>query len=184
MPEGTTERSSGDRYWYGGADSSATAVLAAVRRQRAADISMRRRTRDDMDMGETDLAALRWIIREEIEHRSVTSAGLARALGISTAAVVKVVSRLESGGYVDRMPHPSDRRVLLLGTLPGAHERLRRTLGPMHERMLRLAESLEPAERGVVIAFLDGLSAIMDAEIGVPDASPAGRTAAERAAPA
>ena len=185
MPEGTTERSSGDRYWYDGADASATAVLAAVRRQRDADASMRRRTRDDMDMGETDLTALRWIIREEIGHRPATSAGLARTLGISTAAVVKVVSRLVSGGYVDRMPHPSDRRVLLLRTLPGAHRRLRRTLGPMHERMLRLAESLEPAERAVVIAFLDRLTAIMHADPAVGNASdPAGETLDGSAAPA
>jgi hypothetical protein len=52
--------------------------------------------------------------------------------------------------------------VLLLGTLPGAHERLRRALGPMHEAMLRLASSLGPAERTAVIEFLDGLAAIVD----------------------
>ena len=94
---------------------------------------MRRRTRDDMDMGETDLAALRWIIRQERAGTPPTSAGLARALGVSTAATVKVVGRLVKGGYIERSRHPSDRRALLLGTLPGAHERLRAALGPMHE---------------------------------------------------
>lgn len=123
---------------------------------------MRRRMRDDMDMGDTDLAALRWIIEQEKAGRPATSAGLSRALVISTAATVKVVGRLIGGGYVARTSHPSDRRSLLLSTLPGAHERLRRALGPMHQRMLRLAESLEPGERDVVIDFLDRLSAILE----------------------
>ncbi len=149
-------------YWYGPAEPSAVAVLESVRRHRAAEAAMRRRIRDDMDMGDTDLAALRWIIEHERSDLPATSAGLARALGISTAATVKVVSRLSADGYVARTSHPSDRRSLLLSTLPGAHERLRRALGPMHQRMLRLAEALEPDERDVVIRFLDQLAAILD----------------------
>ncbi|WP_130353148.1 MarR family winged helix-turn-helix transcriptional regulator [Agromyces ramosus] len=178
MPRGTIESSNGDRYWYDEADPSAIAVLEAVRRHRAAEAAMRRRTRDDMDMGDTDLAALRWIIRMERGGRPATSAGLARALGITTAATVKVVARLVKGAYIERSRHPSDRRVLLLGTRPGAHERLRRALGPMHEAMLRLASSLDPAERAVVIGFLDGLAAIVDrapaAEAPVGTAAPDG----------
>lgn len=123
---------------------------------------MRRRIRDDMDMGDTDLAALRWIIEQERAGRSATSAGLSRALVISTAATVKLVGRLTDDGYIARTGHPSDRRSLLLSTLPGAHERLRRALGPMHQRMLQLAESLEPDERDVIIHFLDRLVEILD----------------------
>jgi len=162
MPRGTVKGSNGDRYWYDRADPSAMAVLEAVRRHRAAEAAMRRRMREDMDMGDTDLATLRWIISLERGGLPATSAGLARHLGISTAATVKVVARLVKGGYIERSRHPSDRRVLLLGTLPGAHERLRRALGPMHEGMLRLAASLTPAERAVVIHFLDGLADIVD----------------------
>lgn len=162
MPKGTTESRNDDHYWYGRVDESVLEVLGAVRRHRAAEFAMRRRMRDDMDMGDTDLAALRWIIREERERRPATSAGLSRALGITTAATVKLVARLTGGGYVERTRHPSDRRVLLLGTLPGAHERVRRALGPMHERMLRLAASFDPAEREVIVSFLDGLVEIID----------------------
>lgn len=162
MPRGTTESSNGDHYWYERVDPSAIEVLEAVRRHRDAEAAMRRRTRDDMDMGETDLAALRWIIRQERAGTPPTSAGLARALGVSTAATVKVVGRLVKGGYIERSRHPSDRRALLLGTLPGAHERLRAALGPMHERMLELASSLDPAERVVVVEFLDHLAEIVE----------------------
>lgn len=161
MPEGTTGSSTSNGYWYDGADPTTLDVLGAVRRHRAAEALMRRRVRDDMDMGDTDAAALRWIIREERAGRDATSAALARELGVSTAAVTKLVGRLVASGYLDRSRHPSDRRVVLLRTRPGAHERLRRTLGPMHERMLQLAVSLTPAERAVVVDFLDRLAGIV-----------------------
>lgn len=123
---------------------------------------MRRRIREDMDMGDTDLAALRWIIQHERSGRPATSAGMSRALGITTAATVKLVGRLIDDGCIARSAHPSDRRSLLLSTLPGAHERLRRALGPMHQRMLQLADSLESDERDVIIHFLDRLVEILD----------------------
>ena len=170
MSKGTTESRNGDHYWYGRVDESALEVLEAVRRHRAAEALMRRRMRDDMDMGDTDLAALRWLIREERDGRPATSAGLSRALGITTAATVKVVARLSDGGYIERTRHPSDRRVLLLGTLPGAHERVRKALGPMHERMMRLASSFDHVEREVIVRFLDGLVEVVDA---APDAGTA-----------
>ena len=170
MPKGTTESRSDDHYWYGRVDESALEVLEAVRRHRAAEALMRRRMREDMDMGDTDLAALRWIIREERDRRPATSAGLARALGITTAATVKVVARLIEGGYIERTRHPSDRRVLLLGTLPGAHERVRKALGPMHERMLRLASSFDHVEREVIVRFLDGLVEVVET---APNTDPA-----------
>lgn len=174
MALGTTESSSDEGYWYDRSDPSALEVLEAIRRHRDAEAAMRRRTREDMDMGDTDLAALRWIIRQERSGRLATSAALARELGITSAATVKLVARLVSGGYVERQEHPTDRRSLLLGTLPGAHERLRRALGPMHERMLRLASSLSAAERLVVVGFLDRLSEIVEdaPDVGASPPSP------------
>ncbi|WP_448809805.1 MarR family winged helix-turn-helix transcriptional regulator [Agromyces bauzanensis] len=161
MPEGTTESSNGDGYWYDRADPTVLAVLEAVRRHREAEAVMRRRARDDMDMGDTDLAALRWIIREERAGRDATSAALARELAITTAAATKLVGRLVASGYLERARHPSDRRIVLLSTRPGVHERIRRTMGPMHEQMLQLAASLAPAERATVVDFLDRLSRVV-----------------------
>ncbi|GAA1515414.1 DNA-binding MarR family transcriptional regulator [Agromyces terreus] len=162
MPDGTTESSNRDRerdrYWFETADATTVALLDAVRRHRAAEAEMRRRLRADMDMGDTDVAALRWVIAEERAGRSATSAGLARELGITSAAAVKLVARLVASGDLERDPHPTDRRILLLHTMPEAHERIVRTLGPMHERLRRVAESFDEPQRAVIIAFLDDLA--------------------------
>ncbi|WP_157414404.1 MarR family winged helix-turn-helix transcriptional regulator [Agromyces allii] len=158
MADGTIESSSAGRYWYAEGDDQTVALLEAVRRHRAAEAEMRRRLRVDMDMGDTDAAALRWIVAEERAGRLPTSAGLARELGITTAATVKLVARLVASADLVREPHPTDRRILSLRALPEAHERLHRTLGPMHERMRRVAESFDPAEQRVLIRFLDLLA--------------------------
>lgn len=151
-----------DLYWYDATDRTALEVLEALRRHRAAESAMRRRMRDDMDMGDTDLAAIRWLIREERAGRAASSARLSRELGITTAATVKMVNRLIEGGYLARSRHASDRRVLLLRPLPAAHERVRHALGTMHARMMQLAESLLPAERQTIIRFLDDLVTVID----------------------
>jgi len=158
VADGTIESSSADRYWYDAEDDETVAVLEAVRRHRAAEVEMRRRLRADMDMGDTDAAALRWIVAEQRADRPPTSAGLARELGVTTAATAKIVARLVASGDLAREPHPTDGRVLLLRAMPEAHERLHRTLGAMHARMRRVAESFDPTEQRAIVRFLDGLA--------------------------
>ncbi|HEX6944984.1 MAG TPA: MarR family transcriptional regulator [Casimicrobiaceae bacterium] len=165
-------------YWFGAASDEPAArptpveLLDAVRRHREAEAAMRRRTQRIARMGENDLRALRWIVAQEGAGRAPSAAGLARALGMSTAASAKLVARLEAAGHVRRERHADDGRVMVLHSRPTAHARIREVLAPMHERMLRLAESLDPVERRTVVDFLDRLGAI----VGDPDPqAPQGR---------
>lgn len=150
-------------YWHPpeSADPAALEVLEAVRRHREAETAMRRRARHAARMGDSDFRALRWIVRRERMGAPPSSAELARELGVSSAAAAKLVARLEAAGHLDRERHPGDRRVMLLRTRPEAHEHIREMLGPLHERMLRLAESLGPGERRTVVDFLDRLAIVM-----------------------
>ncbi|WP_353809745.1 MarR family winged helix-turn-helix transcriptional regulator [Agromyces sp. SYSU T00194] len=167
MTQGTPG-AEGDSYWYEPAhdlEAGGLEVLRALRRYRDAENGMQRRTRDDMDMNETDLRALRIVIRAEQEHRDLSSAELARALDVSTAATTKLVGRLVRTGYLSRRPHPVDRRVQLIRTKAGAHVRIRETLGRMHREMLAVASELGPAEQRVVAGFLDRMSDLYDTSL-------------------
>ncbi|MET0975547.1 MAG: MarR family transcriptional regulator [Leifsonia sp.] len=156
----TTEAESGGEtasYWYDVDDThggEAVRVLEALRRFRSADRTMRQRTQGDMDMNETDLAALRFMIAAERDGRSVGATELAHHLAISTAATTKLVKRLSASGHVMRLPHPSDGRAQVLRPTPGAHDEVRKTLGEMHARMMAVADSLDPDEQHVVMRFL------------------------------
>lgn len=164
MSDMTTEADSRElpaAYWYDAAEpgaDDAIGVLEALRRFRSADKTMRLRTQDDMDMNETDLAALRYLIAEEKGGREVGPTDLAHHLGISTAATTKLIKRLVASGHLQRRPHPHDRRAQILHPTPGAHEEVRATLAAMHARMMDVADAFAPEEQLVVVRFLTAMA--------------------------
>lgn len=146
-------------YWY---EPDATHIgsvdlLNLLRRYRAADQEMRRRTRDSMGMGETDLLALRYVLKAEREGALLTPGMLAKRIGISTASTTVLIDRLERSGHLARRPHPTDRRSLVVVSTTGSDAEVRETLGRMHRAMIDVADSLEPDELRAVARFLAGM---------------------------
>lgn len=158
MPQG--------RYWYrtGERTVSSVAVLQSLRRFRSADSAMRRRTQAAMCMNETDLMALRHLIRSEAMGISVSPKDLSAFLNVSSAATAKLLSRLVTSGHVRREPHPSDRRAQVIHATEEAHRGIRSALGPAHVRMLEVAESLDEDQQRAVVHFLDAMSAAVLAD--------------------
>jgi DNA-binding MarR family transcriptional regulator len=158
-------------YWYADGDTRQSAeVLNALRVYRSAEAAMRRRTRDSMGMNETDLLALRYLLAAQRQNRSVTPKELAHRLGISSASTTVLIDRLSKSGHVERRPHPTDRRALIIVATVDSDAEVRHTLGGMHERMLAAADRLSPRDAAAVIAFLDELRAAVD-EVDASDAS-------------
>ncbi len=60
----TGEKEEHSAYWYADTDdASNAAVLQALRSYRAAEMAMRRRTQQSMEMGENELLVLRFLAR-------------------------------------------------------------------------------------------------------------------------
>ncbi|MGN6427827.1 MarR family transcriptional regulator [uncultured Leifsonia sp.] len=123
---------------------------------------MRRRTRESMRMGENDLLALRFLLREQSEGRVATPADIATLLRLKSSSVTVMLDRLTASGHVRREPHPSDRRKLAIIATPGADEEVRHTLGAMHGRLLAAAEGLGPADAELIEGFLARLTGALD----------------------
>ncbi|MBP3977149.1 MarR family transcriptional regulator [Microbacterium sp. BLY] len=130
-----------------------------LRRYRSAETAMRARTRASMGMNETDLVALRFLLREQKAGRIVRPIDLARMLDISTASTTTLIDRLEKGGHARREPHPTDRRAGIVVPTVSSDDEVRATLGAMHRRMLALVDDLTDEERAVVMRFLVGMTA-------------------------
>jgi DNA-binding MarR family transcriptional regulator len=148
-----TDAEPGAGYWYPideGTELRAIDVLTAFRRYRTAEQAMRKRTRDSMGMGETDLLALRYLLQAQQEGQMLSPRDLARILGISSASVTVLIDRLEKSGHVERRSHLTDRRSIVIVATPGSDEEVRATLGSMHARMLEIAEAL-PAEHARIV---------------------------------
>jgi DNA-binding MarR family transcriptional regulator len=110
-----------------------------------------------MGMGETDLLALRYVLRAERDGEMLTPGMLAKMLGISTASTTVLIDRLERRGHLARRPHPSDRRSLVVSSTTGSDAEVRATLGRMHQAMIEVADGLDPRELGIVARFLAGM---------------------------
>ncbi len=151
-------------YWYGDEPADrrqrSKAVLEALRIYRAAEVAMRRRTRDSMSMGENELLVLRYLLRDP--SRSVRPGELTAYLGLSTASTTAILDRLERSGHVTREANPSDRRSIFVQATPRAHAEVRQTLGNMHDRMLAAVIDMSPDESAAVIAFLQRMSDAVD----------------------
>jgi DNA-binding MarR family transcriptional regulator len=157
----------GSGYWYGddgdAARRRAVEVLEAFRLYRAADTAMRRRTRDAMAMGENDLLTLRYLLKAEREGRIVQPAEIARYLGVSTASTTAIIDRLERSRHVQRTPHPTDRRAIVVVPTAETDHEVRRTLGAMHARMLEAVAGMSPEDAHVVLDCLSRMRAAVDA---------------------
>ena len=147
---------------YATTPSHATRVVTALRDYRAAEQAMRHRTREAMKMGETDLRALRFLLRAESDGRLVTPADLGAHLGMKSSSITIMLDRLTASGHVSRRPHPSDRRSITITATPGADEEVRHTLGQMHERMLAAAAALDDTQADVVGRFLARVAETLD----------------------
>ena len=151
-------------YWDGmpgdGPDS-VTAVLTAVRDFRRTDAAMRRRTQAALAINETDLLAIRHLIRAERAGESIGPTELSARLGITSAATAKLLSRLASTGHISREPHAVDRRAQIVHVTPRAHRDVMRALGAVHQRMIEVADGLSVADRRAVIRFLRDMGAAM-----------------------
>lgn len=150
-------------YWYPEQDG-AVALLAALRRFRAADHEMRRRMSAGMDMNTTDLEALRFVIAHELAEDPVTPLQLARHLEISGASTSKLLDRLTASGHLERAPHPHDGRSRIIVATEHAHAKVRERLRGMHERMLEIAHDVPPSARTAAIGFLDAIAEQLETE--------------------
>lgn len=161
-------RSSG--YWYPEHEvPSSVDVLNLLRRYRAAESSMRKRTRSAMGMGETDLLAIRTLLQAQRRGELMRQRDLAAALNLASPSVTALVDRLVKSGHLRREPHPEDRRAtIVVATTESDHE-VRATLGPMHRRMIDVIDAMDDDERRAVARFLDGMSHAVE-QVDVHDA--------------
>lgn len=167
----TEQKPAGSGYWYGPDDrlDPPGAVLQALRDYRNVEVARRRSTRDSMGMGETDLLALRYLLRAQAGGERVGPKDLSRMLGITTASTTSLIDRLVGTGHVRREPHPTDRRSLVIVPTDATDVEVRATLGSLHQRMMAVAESLTADEARIVVNFLRRMGEAMTEPRSAPE---------------
>lgn len=156
----TSHSHAGAGYWYGPDErlDPSGAVLSALRAFRIAELATRRSASDSMGMGETDLLALRYLLRAQADGEQVGPKDLSRILSITTASTTSLIDRLVASGNARREPHPTDRRSLVIVPTVATDAEVRTAFGGMHHRMMTVVESLSAEEAHTVIKFLRGMT--------------------------
>lgn len=148
-----------DRTGLNAADiSQIDALMAALSCLRAAEQELSEASLRYMQLGETDMRALHFLIVCENTDMIATPGAISQRLAISSASTTKLLDRLERAGHIRRTPHPSDRRALVISIEPATRATAIRTVGSMQARRVNAARRLSPAERKVVTKFLEDMA--------------------------
>lgn len=133
-------------------------VMGALGDLRDAEQRLSLASRRYMQLNETDMRALHYLIVCANKGATATPGGIATHLGISTASTTKLLDRLEKGGHIRRAPHPTDRRALAITITPETRQAAMETVGRQQAKRFYSAARLTPEERDVVIRFLSDMA--------------------------
>ncbi|MCT1479802.1 MarR family winged helix-turn-helix transcriptional regulator [Microbacterium sp. p3-SID336] len=133
-------------------------VMEALGELRDAEQRLSQASRRYMQLNETDMRALHYLIVCDNRSLVATPSGIAHHLGVSTAATTKLLDRLEKGGHIKRSPHPTDRRALAITITPETRHAAMETVGRQQAKRFYAAARLTSDEREVVIRFLKDMT--------------------------
>jgi DNA-binding MarR family transcriptional regulator len=98
---------------------------------------------------------------EELQFSGgMTPGQLGHRLQLTSGSVTALVDRLERQGLVERRPHPTDRRAIVITLTPEAESFGMETYGPFGEELTALAARLSPQTREEMTAFFTEAAAI------------------------
>jgi DNA-binding MarR family transcriptional regulator len=128
-------------------------VARSVEQLRLAEAKLARRRAVQAGLGDTDRAALRFVLECCGRGDTVTPSAIATELSLSPAAVTSLVDRLVSNGLVTQTPNPDDRRSKLIEPVDPSLDR--DEIDPLTARIRAIAGELTGRDAFIVSAFLE-----------------------------
>ncbi len=135
-------------------------IVVAIRRiVRALELHSRRLV-EEYGLTGPQLAVLQ--AAAGMEEPSTTS--LARALHLSSPTVTGILDRLAKRGLIERLRDVRDRRSVLVRLTPQGHDMLAAAPSLLQERFRAELSALQDWEQSMILATLQRIAAMMDAE--------------------
>lgn len=132
-------------------------VMEALHAWQTASRALSDASKRYMKLNDSDMRAIRMMIRAKKQGLIVTPKDISRAVGISSASTTKLVDRLVEAGHLVRLPHPNDRRTTCIEVTEHTRRSAQETIGRQHARRFAAAAELTRDERDAVIRFLEAM---------------------------
>lgn len=140
-------------------EDSAQVLISLRRIMRAIDLHSRQ-LKQKHNLTGPQLIVLREIVRQD----GITTGELAHRASLSNATITGIVDRLEKRGLVERNRGDKDRRQVLVRITESASELLKSAPPLLQERFLASLESLDKRQRVEMLAMLQRVARMMNAE--------------------
>lgn len=140
--------------------SAENKIVAAIRRiMRAVELHSRQLV-DEHGLTGPQLA----VLREAGRLGATSVSSLARAVHLSQPTVTGILDRLSRHGYVKRVRDESDRRSVKVEVTMAGQQLLNRAPSLLQDRFRRELVKLSDWERSMILATLQRIAAMMEAE--------------------
>lgn len=140
--------------------SAENKIVAAIRRiMRAVDLHSRQLV-DEHGLTGPQLA----VLREAGRLGATSVSALARAVHLSQPTVTGILDRLAKHGYINRVRSESDRRSVMIEVTLAGQKLLNRAPSLLQDRFRRELVKLSDWERSMILATLQRIAAMMEAE--------------------
>lgn len=127
-----------------------------------------RRAREELGLTQAQVRLL--VVLASHDDAPISQADLATEVGVTPMAVAALCDRLAAAGWLERRPHPEDRRVNHLHMLPKARRALQQAMAIGDELTGSVLGGFSAAERRQLVALLqrarEGLLVLGSEEAG------------------
>ncbi len=163
---------------YPGASALATECYANL--WRAADLLMELHNRQTFDEYQLSPSARQILATVEGAGQPLEPSVIAERLLVTSGSMTSLLDNLEKRGLIRRLPHPDDRRKLLIDITPAAQAIVDELLPSLHEREHDvMGAALTPAEQR---SLLKSLAKVQQAALQARSAPVSHRATRHRAA--
>ncbi|MDN5685927.1 MAG: MarR family transcriptional regulator [Brachybacterium sp.] len=118
----------------------------------------RRRAAEQLGISETGLAALVLICAGD----GISPSDIATELDLTSGSVSPMLDQLAGSGYIERSPHPRDRRRLLINAKPGGHHALAWATEQMDQYLRDVTANMSEQDHDAVARFLSAATEALD----------------------
>ena len=140
-------------------DRSNTALVALRRILRVTELNSRKLAH------ESELTTSQLLVLQHVsQHGKALPSEVAKSVALKQATVTVVVNKLEDAGLVTRRRDTDDRRRVWIELTDPGRVALKSSPDLLQHRFVQGFESLEEWEQSMIIAALERVSALLDAE--------------------